>query len=64
MDLRFEVLRDALIFIAKEDGVTLAYNASPTSSTWNWNQEAVNEALGLIDYIRITGQLPSGEEVI
>ena len=60
MDLRFEVLRDALILIAQEYGVTLAYNASPTS-TLCWNEEAVNQALGLIDYIRITGELPNEE---
>ena len=63
MDLRFEVLRDALILIAKEYDNTLAYNAVPTSK-WCWTDEAVNEALGLIDYIRITGELPNVKEVI
>lgn len=63
MDLRFDVLRDALILISQQNGNALAYNAVPTSK-WCWTDEAVNEALGLIDYIRITGDLPSGKEVI
>ena len=58
MYLCFEVLRDALILIAHENGITLAYNAVPTSK-WSWNQEAVNEALGLIDYLRTVGELPN-----
>lgn len=58
MNLELEVLRDALIFAAKENGIEMPYNANMSDTAWNWNKEAVTAALGYIDYIRLTGELP------